>query len=309
MSELTIGPFFSRCSGEAICPDVEHGGCSLDFATPVYAASVPIYRAKMSDGEISFGTRFRNYFVHESKLPCDVSYLRCFGKQTAAGLFVPLEDALLSLYRSFSISRSLTRLLTEFGSVLNSSAETVRIADQASGEIEHLKPELSREGFRVTGFSCYGRTLTMSLSWRPKEDEQHATSQVELSLGYVDFRPLPNKTLGDGRWLKPRAEFLGILLRDELERICAGPPCNFLSPVGVEAAINEFRWHPLTLMTRQQARTARIQFVRENPDLWNKPRDLAKALLAAQLYAESTGIHKIIKNLPGLIGEAGGPCL
>src|SRR2546422_11638323 len=99
MSELTIGPFFSRCNAEPICPDVEHAGCSLEFATPVYAASVPIYRLKKSDGGISFDPGFRDFFVHESKLPCDVSYLRCFAKQTAAGLFIPLEDALLSLYR------------------------------------------------------------------------------------------------------------------------------------------------------------------------------------------------------------------
>src|SRR5437660_1974714 len=117
MSELTIGPFFSRSTQEPVSSDIEHAGCSLDFATPAYAASAPIYRVKESDGKISLGTRFRDFFVHESKLPCDVSYFRCFAKQTAAGLFIPLEDALLSLYRNFSISRSPTRLLTEFRSL------------------------------------------------------------------------------------------------------------------------------------------------------------------------------------------------
>src|SRR5437667_282913 len=116
MSQLTIGPFFSRSNAQCEFAEVEHVGCSLEFATPDYSESAQIYRVRKSGntGAATLGQGISDSFVHETEIPCDVTYFAVFAKNTTEGRFIRLEDVLLSLYRNFSVRRPTTELLTEF---------------------------------------------------------------------------------------------------------------------------------------------------------------------------------------------------
>jgi hypothetical protein len=60
-------------------------------------------------------------------------------------------------------------------------------------------------------------------------------------------------------------------------------------------------------MTSRQAREARLQFIRQHPDLVGDGRKLAEAMQKAGLYSECTTPWQITKFLPSLLAELGMP--
>jgi len=78
------------------------------------------------------------------------------------------------------------------------------------------------------------------------------------------------------------------------------------SEAGTQAALDNFIWTKVSLLTAQEAKRARIDFVRQHPELHNNHRSLARTLKNAGLYSDTAEVYAIKKQVPRLIREATG---
>ena len=115
---------------------------------------------------------------------------------------------------------------------------------------------------------------------------------------------MPDRKLGKGKWVLPMETTVMYLVGKQLRSLLRGSPERWLSAKGVEAALSEFKWTKATLLTREQLVAARIEFVRQHPELHNQPRELARALLKAGYWSNTTQLSVITKQVPGLIASA-----
>ena len=81
---------------------------------------------------------------------------------------------------------------------------------------------------------------------------------------------------------------------------------GLLSEVGTRVALDSFKWTKVSTLTAKEAKQARIDFVREHPDLHNNHQAMAKALKTADLYSDTAEVYAIKKQVPRLIREASG---
>jgi hypothetical protein len=122
--------------------------------------------------------------------------------------------------------------------------------------------------------------------------------------GAMEFRPRPDRTLNNGKWLTPVPGHLIALLRDIMQKACPGTPLNLLSEEGQRIVLDAFKWTPLAMMSNKQAKQARVEFAKKHPELLESPRELALAMRKAQLYSESTSMGNILDHLGSIIAAA-----
>ena len=94
------------------------------------------------------------------------------------------------------------------------------------------------------------------------------------------------------------------LLFQKLCSLFQGDPQNWLTLAGHQTALSHYKWTKVNLMTRAELKQARLEFVRQNPHLHSQPRELARALREAELYAEHTELGAIVRQLPRMLEEA-----
>jgi len=110
--------------------------------------------------------------------------------------------------------------------------------------------------------------------------------------------------LEKGKFIAPTNSTMAFHLNRQLKSCCGSIPVDLLSEEGIKATWRDSNGQGCSTLTPTQAKKARIQFVREHPELHEDPKALAKALIAAELYSDTTEVYVVAKQVPRMIREA-----
>ena len=221
---------------------------------------------------------------------------------TTAGLFVSLQAMLGVLYVKHWLTRPITSFLQELQEHL--PLNFCFYHRQINGA-SLAKPALAEAGFEVIKFHSYGRSISVQFGWVAPKDRKNSDATVNIYAAMVEFKPTPKRTLGKEYWVIPNNASVAYLLTHELIELSQVEPLGLLSEAGIQAALANFNWTKVSLLTSQEAKLARIAFVRDHPELHADLGALAKALKQADLYSETAEVYAIKKQVPRLIREAG----
>ena len=213
--------------------------------------------------------------------------------------FVALDCVLAALYLWHHPATPLFTLLEECRRYLplNSSRFSKRRLEGSN----LLRADVRAAGFTVLHFFKYGRTLSIRLGWMFPQGRSNPIPGPCLYAASIDCRPTPSRTLGKGVWLPPLPYTLWFAMAKQLKKFYRKDPLELLSPEGVAAALGCITWTKVFLMTPKEIRQCRVEFVRENQELLDKPTEMAKAMIAAGLYTDTTQFGAIKKQMPKLI--------
>ena len=247
---------------------------------------------------------FDDFYVEADEIPFTTSLLdNYFLASTPIGTFLQLQAMLSSLYVKHKVLRPITTFLQEFREHLPINfCHDGRRDDGAT----LVKPALAEAGFEVTNFFSYGRSLSVQFGWVAPQDRKNRDARVNLYVATVEFKPTPERTLGRERWVIPSNASVSYLLTHELIALSSREPLGLLSEAGKQAALANFNWTKVSLLTVREAKRARVDFVRDHPELHDDPPALARALIKAELYSDTAEVYAIKKQVPRLIKEAGG---
>ena len=280
-------------------PRIEHTGWRLELSGDQFHGALEVFRLRepWDKGPASFF----DYLVRGEDLTWGVTYRPSDGITSEAGTFLPLDCVLCALYRKHEVMRPLPSFLAELRDCLPlRSGLDKRRRDGAA----LAAPELREAGFEVTGFFVYGSSISVDLGWVFPQDRNQPDNPLCIHAASIGFRPTPARTLGRGKWSIPLDTTLMSLLGKQLRALLRGSPERWLSAKGVEATLSEFKWTKATLLTREQLVAARIEFVRQHPELHDQARELARALLKEGYWSDTTQLCVITKQVPGLIASA-----
>jgi hypothetical protein len=300
MAFVSIGPHLLKngMSG-LVTPDLEHTGYSLELSSDEFSLNVCIFR-QIRDWQPT-KIQLEDFCVQLSQIPfrlTPASEIR--EKDSAIGVLATLDAVLCSLYIKHEVKRPITSLLQELRKDLPLNHCSYPRLENGAGMV---KSDLAELGFEVVGFFPYGRTITVQFGWVFPQDRQDTNSKLCVYAGSIEFKPRPDRTLGKGEWRPPLEVTVSYHLADWLET--KGKP-GVLSEAGIEATVNSFKWTRVSLLTNQEAKQARIDFVREHPELHQNHHALAKALIKAELYSDTTQTSAVKKQVPRMIQEATG---
>lgn len=277
-NQICFGPFLIPHAGDHQWGKCTATGSALEFVTTARKVA-PIYKRSGPELGDEFLSSFSEFCIRSSDLPCDVLSHGRISEGKDGELMIELEDVLLAIHRSYPGSRPVREVVEEF---------RARIPGLAGDLPEsRLRQDLVQAGFRSAYVFSYGRTLTVNMGWTPRTDIGKR-SPCTVGMGYVEFRPRPDRTLGQGRWIQPRFDILGMVFRSELRKIAKGPPISFFSQQGIEALVAQYPWKPIALLNRKQLQEAKVSFIRQRPELHSDLSALAKAMIQEGLYSEGT---------------------
>ena len=300
MAKVTIGPFLVN-NGQAgsVASGVEHTGYSMELSGDQFAQNICVYR-RINDLQPE-AIRLEDFFVSVAQIPFALLPVMNFQVQsTVVGKLVSLEAVLCCLYVKHDVTRPFTSVLEEFCQQFPiNHGICPRHADGA----KLVHPALAQAGFEVIKFLSYGRTLSVLFGWVIPQDRQDSKAKRNVFAGVIEFKPKPDRTFDKGRWIAPDKTTLTRLFTERLELL---NPSGLLSDLGLQTALNSFNWTKYSLLTTPEVKLARIDFVRQHPELHNDPQALARALKMAELYSDTAEVYAIKKQVPRLIREARG---
>jgi hypothetical protein len=290
-----FGPFVTRSEhSSSIDEHVENTGCVLEFSTSTDAHCLQI----LACSQYSFQQRdFQDYAIRESQLPFGIECYPSEVKQLLGGPYITLSAFLAELYKLFEGATPIQRLLQGLAEV--GMPVTTCLPQLEKTASYRLRSEIEDHGYRVGSVSSYGRRILVDFVWTASTNDEN-TTVAGLVTGGVDFRPRPNRTLGPGRWVDARKHSVEELLFAQLQSLSTGAPTELFTNQTKTRMLAEFNWTPLALMTNEQARHARIEFIRANSSLTKDTKHLAQAMKDAKLYSEETSLSQICKFLPSL---------
>ena len=300
MAIVSIGPHLMKNGMKGlVAPDIEHIGYSIELASDEFTLNACIYR-RIYDWQPD-KIQLADLCVCVDQIPFSLTPAsKTQEKDSPIGQVVSLDAALCSLYVKHEVKRPITSLLTEFRDHLPINHCYYPRIENGS---EMMKPVLADAGFEVIKFNPYGRTLSIQFGWVYPQDRQNLNAKLNVYAGTIEYKPKPDRTLGKGQWLFPIEATVSYLFADILE---SKGQKGVLSEAGIKAALDNFKWTRVSLLTNQEAKQARINFVREHPKLHNDHQALAKELKKAELYSDTAEIYAIKKQVPRLIREAAG---
>ena len=300
MATVSIGPHLIKngLSG-LVAPEIANTGYALELSGDEFALNACIYR-QIRDWQPT-KIQLEDFFVQLNQVPfrlTPASEIR--EKDSAIGAMVSLDAALCSLYIKHEVKRPVTSLLQELRNELPLNHCFYPRLENGS---QMIKPDLGELGFEVVDFFPYGRTITVQFGWVFPQDRRDSSCKLCLYAGSIEFKPKPDRTLGKGDWRPPLEVSASYLLADWLE---SKAKKGVLSETGIKAALENFKWTRVSTLTNREAKQARIDFVREHPELHSNHHVLAKALKTAELYSDTAEVYAIKKQVPRLIQEARG---
>lgn len=301
MAILSIGPHLIKNGMNGlVAPDLEHTGYSVELSSDEFVMNATIYR-RISNWQPD-KTHFSDFFVSEDDVPFSMlPVVRQIQEQaTSSGTIIALEAVLASLYIKHEVKRPITTFLTEARDHLPVNHCYYPRIENGS---KMLGSALAKLGFEVITFATYGRTLTVQLGWVFPQDRQDPKAGLNVYAGTIEFKPQPNRTLAKGKWIIPAESLVSYLFTIMLESVDQN---HLLSETGIKAALKSFKWTRVSTLTNKEAKQARIDFVREHPELHDNHQAMAKALKTAELYSDTAEVYVIKKQVPRLIQEAGG---
>jgi hypothetical protein len=302
MANVTFGPFLVNNGQTGLAASkLEHTGYSMEISSDEFAQNICLYR-QINDWQPN-AIRLDDFYVSVDQVPFDLLPVAEPQKQSSqVGPVVTLEAMLCSLYVKHEVTRSITSALEEFRQHLLINHCTYPRRDDGA---KLVHPALAKAGFEVIKFFPYGRTLSVQFGWVYPQDRQDAKAKLNVYAGTIEFKPKPDRTLDKGQWNIPGETSVAYLLTQILETLSGESP-GLLSELGTQAALDSFKWTKVSLLTAQEAKLARINFVRKHPDLHSNHQALAKALKNAELYSDTAEVYAIRKQVPRLIREATG---
>ncbi|HTB63602.1 MAG TPA: hypothetical protein VK737_08435 [Opitutales bacterium] len=299
LPEMVIGPLFTNTTKSqnqnTQIQTLEPLGVQLEMATIDDSFRIPLFHNACSYD--SNRRTLTELLIPGENLPAEFYYFPFFSVQTQTGIFVPLESFLVGLYRQYDVRRSILSVLADLH-------EMVEFTSTKIPQPGLLIPEVENLGFYVTSIHSYGRRLSIDVDWMPAKSRSGVQPNLIIGSSAIDFRPMPDGTLGNGKWVQVKNCFMCVLLDKELRKIGVGAPLNLFTTSGQAKLLTQFEWTLLAKMNNKQARSARIEFLKQNLSLIEDHHDLAKAMQKAGLYSDSTTIWQIAKFLPSLIDAA-----
>jgi len=300
MANVTLGPFLVN-NGQTglVASDMEHTGFSMEISSDEFAQNICLYR-EIHDWQPN-AIRLEDFYVSVDEIPFKLLPAADTQMESpAVGSLVSLEAMLCSLYVKHEVARPIASALEELRQHLPINHCFYPRRDDGA---KLVRPALAKAGFEVTEFFSYGRTLSVKFGWAYPQDRQNTKARLNVYAGTIEFKPRPDRTLGQGRWIIPIETIVGYLLTQMLETSGAA---GLFSETGMETALDSFNWTQVSLLTAQEAKLARIDFVRNHPEMHNSHQAMAKALKRAGLYSDAADIYAIKKQVPRLIQKAAG---
>lgn len=291
------GPFLACFAGPlARVAEVAPTTHAIEFVCQNQSVRIAIYRRSLASAPT-----LSDLFLHEPDLPPFCKCHAYYSLATTAGVFIPLENLLVSLYQDGQAARPLMELLCDFRATLLKAPipPSLPMIPWAA-----FRPEITAAGFYLVSLRTYGRRLTAHVGWICPSDRSTLETALWFDAGALEFRPRPNRTLDPGRWMSAATTPVATLMSDQLRTASPGAPLDLLTQVGQERLLLSHEWTPLGLMSKREARQARVRFVREHPDLWDRPRELASAMCQASLYSSTCNPHEVARYMGAIIAEA-----
>ena len=300
MANVTLGPFLVNNGQTGLAAsNLEHLGYSMELSGDEFAQNICLYR-RINDWQPG-AIGFEDFFVRVDQIPFNLLPVAKLQAQTSpVGVLVSLEAMLCSLYVKHEVTRSITSVLQEIRQHLPINHCTYSRREDGA---QLMHSELAKAGFEVISFFSYGRALSVRFGWVCPQDRPRSKAKLNVYAGTVEFKPQPNRTLDKGQWLVPMETLIAHLFTQMLE---LPGTLRLLSEAGTQAALDSFKWTKVSLLTAQQAKVARIDFVHQHPELHTDHQAMAKALKTAELYSDTAEVYAIKKQVPRLIREAAG---
>jgi hypothetical protein len=300
MAIVSIGPHLMKNGMNGlVAPDIEHTGYSIELSSDEFTLNACLYRRifHWQRDKIQLG----DLCVCVDQIPFSLTPIsKTQQKDSPIGKIVSLDAALCSLYIKHEVKRPITSLLAEFRDHLPTNHCYYPRIENGS---KMMNPVLADAGFEVIHFFPYGRTLSVLFGWVYPQDRQNLNAKINVYAGTIVYKPRPDRTLGKGQWLFPAEATVSYLFTDMLE---SKGQKEVLSEPGIKVAVENFKWTRVSLLSNQEAKQARIDFVRAHPELHNNHHALARALKEAELYSDTAQIYAIKKQVPRLILETTG---
>ena len=280
--------------------DFEHTGFELEFTMNGEHHSFAIFQ------DISYWRKekpeFNDYYLlgQENDWPFNFPYWNFQIHSVIEGDLIRLSPIVRALLQDLAGERSFISFFEDFRQQLHVTSHVEVYAPTTS---IHLISELDQAGYFVSGVVHHGRTLAVELSWR-FPDESREWDQIHA--GRMTFS-LAAGELRSPKWAPHHwPENMENLFWCSLREVAPENPLNiFKSDADLAALAAQVEWHPTISLSANELKTRRSEFLTSRPDLWNEPVALARLMIAAQLYAESTSPHQIATNLRNQISRFG----
>jgi hypothetical protein len=298
---ISLGPFITPTGTSGIKERAfEDTGHCVEFGGDVVRGYLPLFlKLDRWQGET---VEFRDYYVALEDLPFEVDCLNMDIAGFPPHQFVRLECVLVTLYAQNDVRLPLPRFLEDFANCLQlNHGFQGRMVKGA----EMMRADLAEAGFEVVSVFCNGRTLNVDFGWVLPQDRRRPDARRCFVAGLADFRPGPNRLLNQGRWLAPRKTMLTSVLEPGLRKLAGKSPIEALSAMGQVAALERFKWTKVSLLSVKELRRARIEFVRNHPQLQQDLKAMAKEMQQDGLYTDIADLHAIVRQLPKLLIAAG----
>lgn len=297
---IPFGPFISKSSRPiGIVPGFEDTGFSIEFVNADGAVTIPIFRNLRNPWLSSLD----EYVCFTNDVPFKVPYESEAQTYYSRGWYLTFESILVTLYSDYRVTKPILEVFTEFRECL-----PVRLAKYHNPlRMRAVIPEVAELGFDIFSVYAGGKTLTLALEWIFPPDREQTGVVPRVSAGIIEFKPQPDKTLDQGKWITPKYGNISYLMQKALRKRYHGSPFDLLTLDGRKAVLAQFEWTPMSLLTPAQRKQAKIVFARKHPELLKKPKELARALKKEKFYYPSTPESIIAKSLGSIIREAKRP--
>ena len=243
---------------------------------------MPVYRC--SESAVA---GFADYYILEEELPFGVDCCNMQVRDCVGGPYIAVGAFISALYKQFSGLQPVEKFLEDFYDRL--PVADVSINSKAAS-LYPLIPNVSDAGYRVSYVFPDGRFIRVGVDWVFPQAAANGNHAGHLFVVNLKFRPTPARSLDNGKWLHKREQFVERLLADRLAKLVGNIPAAMFEEEAKRRMLDQFDWTPLALMTNEQARLARIDFIRKHPELANDTKALAQQLKDAGLYSRDTSL-------------------
>lgn len=292
VSTIFLGPFLNPSSAGVKVGDLQPTGFSIEFAGDKVHGCIPVFKVD----EKNLG--LNDYYVDSERIGFEVPFIANHCIDTPTQRFVALEDVVAALYRQHHPKRPLLSFLEEWSESLPFEGG---FGSRIVGGADLVSEQLKAEGFEVYHAFTYGRMLLVRFAWVPGKYRDQPFVQRFIHAAAAEFNPKPDRTLGVGRWVMPLETTINFRLAKTLRGL-VGKPISALSVKDQQWALNSFNWTKMTMMSARELRAARIQFIFDHTELHGKPRELAQAMINAELYTDITELNVIVEQISKVLG-------
>lgn len=300
MATISLGPFTTPTgTGGTRVHKYEDTGHCIEFGGDVVGGYLPLF-LKLDRWQAET-VEFRDYYVAIKDLPFEVDCLNMDIAGFPPSQFVRLECVLVTLYAQNDVRLSLPRFLEDFANCLQLNHGFQGRMVNGAGM---LKTHLADAGFEVISVICNGRSLNVNFGWVLPQDRHRPDEGRCFVAGWAEFRPGPNRMLNDGRWVAPGKTMLLSVLYPGFKKLAGKTPFEALSAIGQAAVLERFKWTKVSLLSAKELRVARVEFVRNHPQLHQNLKTMAKAMQQDGLYTDIADPRAIVRQLPKLIVES-----